>query len=487
MASCHSLARANKCIVFAEMKRTRDDFSSDEEEAMVRETNNYFDVDDDDELEQAMVRTLDREEQMGGPLVEDYFDEGDDAWEQAMVRALDGEEQLGGALGPLFDFRMEPIGRRRRWRETTDHSQFNAHLEQQRDATDRDNLGVHLTEALYRAIRTQIAPHARPNDLLHFAIQAHGFAHAFRSANLQVEEFMNRGTYLDELLDTLAGKLNSNEDFHPDRGFQVDVVVVRMPTPGSGRGRKRNVGLRAMEEDSKRKQSIIPINNKDTLCCARAIVTMKAHCHRNDPGHMPRNNWETLKRGRPRQETLARQLHLDAGVPEGPCGLPELEKFQQFLAPHYQIKVVSRMKPFFIIFRGPEAPHIIYLLKSNQHYEGCTTMKGFVNRSYWCDYCDKGFDHKDRDEHPCEGRTCRACKRDLQNPCPDYDKFTKPSLPCTQCYFKFYGQDCLHHHQASGRCGKYLKCLHCHAGFKVDKKHPTSAGKRSATVVGTWS
>ena len=181
---------------------------------------------------------------------------------------------------------------------------------------------------------------------------------------------------------------------------------------------------------------------------------------------------------------MAKELHQAAGVPEGPCGLAELDKFQQFLTPNYQIKVVSRMKPFFIIFRGPEAPHIIYLLKSNQHYEGCTTMTGFVNRSYWCDYCDKGFDHKDRDEHPCEGRTCRACKRDLQNPCPDYDKFQKPHLPCPRCHFKFYGQNCLRNHQASDRCGKYLKCLDCHAGFKVDKKHPHVCGQEECYSCG---
>ena len=434
------------------MKRTREDafFSSDEEfeEVMAQEAGGF-----------------------------QYFDDEDSDWEHAMVRSLDRTVQLGGALGPLFEFRMEQIGRRRRWRETTDHAQFNAVLEQQRDATDGDNLGVHLTEALYRAIKDQIASHARPHDLLHFAIQAHGFAHAFRSVNLQVEEFMNRGTYLDELLDTLAEKLNSNEEFHPDRGFQVDVVVVRMPTPGSGRGRKRNVGRRAMDEDSKRKNSIITIKNKDALCCARAIVTMKAHCHRNDPGHMPWNTWKTLRDGYPRQGIMARQLHRDAGVPEGPCGLPELEKFQQFLAPHYQIKVVSRMKPFFVIYRGPEAPHIIYLLKSNDHYEGCTTMKGFVNRSYWCDLCDRGFNTNDAANHPCEGRTCRACQRTSDHPCPDYDKFTKPSLPCNQCHFKFYGQDCLRHHQATDRCKNYEKCLDCHAGFKVDKKHPHVCGQ----------
>ena len=103
-------------------------------------------------------------------------------------------------------------------------------------------------------------------------------------------------------------------------------------------------------------------------------------------------------------------------------------------------------------------------------------MSGFINRSYWCDHCDKGYDHKDRDEHPCDGRTCRACKRDLQHPCPDYNKCQKPTLPCCDCGFKFYGEDCLRHHKTTKRCKNYKKCADCQAGFKVDKKHPHKCG-----------
>ena len=279
-----------------------------------------------------------------------YFSDDDSDWDHFMVRALDRAEQLGGALGPLFTFRLESAGRRRRWRDVVDHAQFHAILEQAREARPGDNLGVQLMEALYSAIRGQIAEDARPQDLLHFAIHAHGFTHAFRSTNIQVGDFLRRDTYLEELLDTLAGKLNCNEEFHPDRGLQVDVVLVRMPTPGS-RPRKWNVGLRAFDVDSKKKKSIIEIKNRDNLCCARAIVTMRAHCHRNDPGHMPRSDWEALRKGWPRQETFAKDLHRAAGVPEGPCGLPELKKFQQYLStldPPYQLKVLSRQHPFFL-------------------------------------------------------------------------------------------------------------------------------------------
>ena len=139
---------------------------------------------EDDDFEQAMAREVDGFQ---------YFSDDSD-FEHAMVRSLNRTDQLGGALGPLFHFRLQPIGRRRRWRDSVDHTQFHAHLEQPREATRGDDIGVHLMEALYRAICGQIAPDARPHDLLHFAIQAHGFAHAFQSSNIQVGEFVNRDT-----------------------------------------------------------------------------------------------------------------------------------------------------------------------------------------------------------------------------------------------------------------------------------------------------
>ena len=159
----------------------------------------------------------------------------------------------------------------------------------------------------------------------------------------------------------------------------------------------------AWEKESKRKRSIIQIKNQDELCCARAIVTMRAWCHRNDPGCMPRNNWETLRNGYPRQGVYARQLHQATGVPEGPCSLPELETFQRHLAPTYQLKVMSRHHPFVIIFRGPDAPHLIMLLKGGNHYEGCTTFSGFLKKRYWCHFCDKAVSNKRK--HACQRQT----------------------------------------------------------------------------------
>ena len=399
-------------------------------------------------------------------------------------QAVEGEssaEQTSST--PLFRFQLEQAGRRRRWKETVDHAQFHAVLDQQREAVPSDDIGVQLMEGLYRAIRQQIASNARPQDLLHVAIQAHGFAHAFRSSNIRVADFLDRDQYVNELLDTLAGKLNSNEEFHPDRGLQVDVILVRMPAPGSGR-RKYNVGLRTFEKDSKRKKAIIPIHNQDNLCCARAIVTMRAWCHREDRPRFdstthPWRDWCNCRDGRPRQGDLARELHRAAGVAEGPCGLPELARFQQYLLtlePPYQLKVLSRQHPFFLIFRGPDAQQKIILLKSENHYEGCTKITGFINKSYWCHECDRGYNTKDAAHHPCEGTTCRSCDRNQPTPCLDYDKFRKPTLICHQCNLSFYGPNCLAFHRASKTCGSKKKCLDCRAIYAVNRKHPHHCG-----------
>ena len=187
-------------------------------------------------------------------------------------------------------------------------------------------------------------------------------------------EFLQRTARLDEMLATLAGKLNSNEAFNPDRGFQVDVVFVSMPGPGSGRHKKTlNAGRLCLDRVNKKKKCIIPIRNRDTLCCARAIVTMRAHCHK-DQGVDELLQWDSLKKGYPVQQRQAQALHQQAGVAEGPCGLPELRQFQQVLGPQYQLLMMTRMKPFFLMFKGPAAPHQIRLLKSNDHFDGCTSF-----------------------------------------------------------------------------------------------------------------
>ena len=77
------------------------------------------------------------------------------------------------------------------------------------------------------------------------------------------------------------------------------------------------------------KHSRFTIKNRDELCCARAIVTMKALVDAN--GNTRDRHYKNLKEGRPVQRRLAKELHRLAGVPEGPCGTSELQKLQAVL------------------------------------------------------------------------------------------------------------------------------------------------------------
>ena len=120
---------------------------------------------------------------MADDLLYHLSDEDDD--EDALFdRAFDRWEQLGGAAarGPLFQFTMQPMGRRRRWREVVERAQFNAQLRQLRDPVPGDNIGMALTEALHQAIETELDREQRPaHHFVNFAITAHGFTHAYQT------------------------------------------------------------------------------------------------------------------------------------------------------------------------------------------------------------------------------------------------------------------------------------------------------------------
>jgi len=139
---------------------------------------------------------------------------------------MDRWVQTGGALGSLFEFQLNPIGARRRWRNIVERAQFRGNFRQLRNPVATDNLGLALVDALQSAIDRELRRQARPGyDRVNFAITAHGFEHAFQSINFTVAEFLERSLRLDQLLESIAHKLNSNESFEANQGFQVDIVV----------------------------------------------------------------------------------------------------------------------------------------------------------------------------------------------------------------------------------------------------------------------
>ena len=391
-----------------------------------------------------------------------YDDDDDDDWifDPAIDAILDSYKRdrqeafsdddddnimTGGAIAttPLLEFQLRPTGARRNWKNVLNKQRFEATLEQKRDVTNNDDLGIEVTNALQRAIERQIDADntLTPNSTVHFTMQSNSFTHAFQSTTFTVREFEDGSERLETYLQALATKLNSNEEFSPDETFTVETTFIRTPGPGRGHGKRYKPSSAAVRGIVKK--SRIPIKNKDDLCCARAIVTMKAYV---DAGNDSRDrDYKNLLYGYPVQERRAKELHQLANVPEGPCGIRELQQFQAAL-PDYQLKVISIDPPHMLIYVGPTpSDKIIRLIKEDEHYDGCNSFKGFLSKSYFCDDCNRGYEHETFEQHPCNGKWCSACKREG---CSDFiaakqplgpGKLPTPRSTCRLCHRNFFG------------------------------------------------
>ena len=55
-----------------------------------------------------------------------------------------------------------------------------------------------------------------------------------------------------------------------------------------------------------------------------------------------------------------------------------------------------------IIFKNSvfdDAPHVIALLKTNNHYHAITSVPAFLNRSYFCRFCEKAYNQESAENH----------------------------------------------------------------------------------------
>lgn len=325
--------------------------------------------------------------------------------------------------------------------------------------------------------RMDALPNLQPHHTVHFTMQSDHFSHAFQSTTFTVDKFRQDSARLRTYLQSLADKLNSNEEFEVDDSFSIEMTFTSNPGRG-GRGKRhrgRRLGRTAIETLLKPKQTVVRILNTDDLCCARALVTMKTLAETRDardPEYMH------MCRGYSRQGVATVALHAQAGVPQGPCGLPELMKFQEVL-PGYQIKVLSIDKPHVIIFEGPAADKKLLLIKVDDHYHGCTSFAGFLDKSYFCHDCNKGYNTENYREHPCDKLWCNACK---QKDCEDFQtakaalepgKYPTPTSLCADCNRLFYGVTCLayHRHNANPKRNPLFcmlkKCLSCHKHYNA--------------------
>ena len=245
---------------------------------------------------------------------------------------------------------------------------------------------------------------------------------------------------------------------------------------GSGRSKVKRTTY-DIREYLKQKKSVITINNKDDFCLARALAVSIARIEK-DPRYKQIINPKCYY-----QLDKALDLHQAANVPLRPCGLNEVEQFQQHLT-NYQIIVVSGDHNNAIIYppRPPTNPNpekSIYLYFHANHFDVITSLPGFLNKSYFCNRCHKPYDVTS--DHMCNGM-CHLCRG---FGC----EYEGDGITCNECNRLFKNQACYDHHKepidGGGRsvCEAIRKCPGCGKAMDVRKLNPKDhiCGKKCPT------
>ena len=294
-----------------------------------------------------------------------------------------------------------------------------------------------------------------PNDQVRFVLSSNQLQTPITIPFCPLEELTT-----EKVLSHVEKVVQSNEEFRLNNTVNIDVIRVEMPQ-GSGRSKRTTLNIR---DYLKKKKSVIAINNMDNLCLARALVVSIARIEK-DPRYK-----HIMESSRPIQRERAFDLHEAANVPLGPCGLKEVELFQQYLV-NYQIIVVSGDQNNSIIYPGqppanPNPEKSIYLYYQANHFDVITTLPGFLNTNYFCHTCHKGYDHTT--DHMCRGMcgSCRGFGCVLQG----------DGIVCNECDRLFKNQVCYDRHKqqpinGGGRtvCDKIRKCPKCKKSMDVRK------------------
>ncbi len=251
----------------------------------------------------------------------------------------------------------------------------------------------------------------------------------------------------ERLYSQIERVVQSHQEFRLNESVIADIVHVEMPE-GRGKRKRDTIDLESYLES---KRSVIRIRNNDDLCLARALVVAIAKADGD------KRYSQLANHRKPSQKKAACELHEKAGVPFGPCGIPEVKQFQKHL-PEYEINIVSSDHRDSIIY--PECPSDteakrLYLYLHNNHYDVITSMPGFLDRSYFCCKCRKTYNSTV--QHLCKGM-CKMCR---SFDCP-YVKLQD----CAECGRTFKSQACYDRHKevlGAGQsvCQLVKKCVQC--------------------------
>ncbi len=120
------------------------------------------------------------------------------------------------------------------------------------------------------------------------------------------------------------------------------------------------------------------------------------------------------------------------------CGIEEIKRIEeQALLPQARVKVISKDFCHAIVYEGPDAEVTLHLYHHHEHFDVITGIATFYNQSFWCEKCNKAYDHKE--DHRCNNK-CKYC-------------YSTPACPvigwnhCADCGRNFPNRVCFDKHK----------------------------------------
>ena len=236
---------------------------------------------------------------------------------------------------------------------------------------------------------------------------------------------------------------------------------MRLPT-GKGRRNKYNT----FEEECGMRRGIITITNKDNLCLVRALVVAMANIEKDVK--YKKNRKDTGKVQTEKSYELLKKANVTISTEGG--GIPELQKFQNYLKDHRIVVYSFGSKGREVIFEGfSESNKILNLIHHNGHYNVITSLTSAFCCGYSGEECHAPYDHKNK--HRCRG-TCPSCQQ--------FPKCLQIQVKIKYdgCKQYFRGQVCYNNHLKEGSYDKnnnvraaIRSCENCFKTVKGNRKH----------------
>ena len=415
-----------------------------------------------------LIRNINENDILGEPIRDDLIPDSDLRNEQTgRGEKRKSDQQDEQTLPGEYYYHIESVKKHhsKKFRMTaTDHVvRFNNVL------SEIDLLeSIERTQTIFHHLITDVTWDMNKEDQVRFVLRSEQLDTPISLPFMTVEQLTT-----ERIFSQIERVIQSNQDFRLNDTVTIDIIHVEAPQ-GSGKSRLKRTTLN-IREYLKKKGSVIPINNTDNLCLARALSVAVARIEK-DPKYVQ------IKDSRAHiQLQRALDLHQAANVPLGPCGIEEVKLFEQYLT-NYQIIVVSGDHNDSIIYpseppANPDEKQSIYLYFHAKHFDVITSIPGFLNRSHFCHRCHKCYDHTS--DHLCQDmcRSCRAFGCVLEG----------DGIVCNECDRLFKNQACYDHHKepmdGGGRsvCQAIRKCEKCGKATDVKKMKHHICGKKCRT------